>query len=777
MTTTHRFTLDPETGQSRGLFVQIDGQVPPYIIECRTSRGFDQELGTAEIVHAHAMPDYVMEGSRVVITMGDPDSTEPGGGMQVRFSGYVTTFSSTLYPGRHTAICSDSLWWASRIRRLQDTSLANLTDIEAIEFILGVGYPPEMLDIQGSGLVLRDLDDIQILWTPEMTALEMIKNIDQVSPGYRTYALTDGRIVRRQISLIPTDAAVRVFTEGVDIFDGSSDTDSEDPYTSFTAEGPSGTFTFDENDPEFVEPDLSMFPNPYFQRVMMLSQVADSMSFASYEARMTWVATQLSKKLIRGSFSTHIDMLFQGAETIELNSEHLEVGQKLFIQNIQDAVESNGKYSATISWLSERLSVNRGVTRPWVLTGGTGTVGPLTAPLPAAQTTVPASNADILATFAVVSIIRELVIRGGVETFIYHVTCQDTSTSRSGAIVTRAWVAAGPGVTITTGDQLYFMTTFTDLSTATIQITVTDSIGSTGTTTRSMANPGVPTMTEKLYATDATQWWAFDGTQWRAHTPSNGQAPTAVAHGPFFAARGLAGTTSDDFATAAVESLPFGTDVSAIGAVWKEPDVTTAFAAGNAAGNVALSANGSTGWSIKTDPTGAPILRIIVSRFRPGEIHLISSTGYWVSDNYGSGWRLVRSGSYVDLNLAAHSWNVLVTAAGGLIDATTGTAFTFPSLSPAVQIVAATHHIRLKGVYAMDTEGRTFYTAAYGTMALVQGSTIPAGEAQPRGIYRSGVAIGKIYCALGTGGLAEHTAGFEGDEGWELIRAGTTAWP
>ena len=43
------------------------------------------------------------------------------------------------------------------------------------------------------------------------------------------------------------------------------------------------------------------------------------------------------------------------------------------------------------------------------------------------------------------SILRELVIRAGVETYIYHVVCQDTSSSRSGTIVRQAWVAAGGG--------------------------------------------------------------------------------------------------------------------------------------------------------------------------------------------------------------------------------------------------------------------------------------------------------------------------------------------
>ncbi len=772
MTVIDRYGIDSTTGQTTGLVVSIDGQTPPWIVECRVTRGFDQELSSAEIVHQTIFPDWVKEGSRVIITMGDPDSTEPGGGMQVRFTGYIETFSADLYPNHETAICQDILWLTSQAHPNTEQSLANLTDIEAIRDILLSPYPPDMLDIQGEDLVLRDTDDITILWEPETTALEMIRAIDKISTGYRTFATTDGRIVRRKVSIIPTDTPVRTFTEGVDIYDASAETDSQDPYTETHMVGPAGAFDFDPTSPGYVEPDLSWRSNPYWQRMFLVQQVALSMSFASMEARATWIYTQLAKKLIRGQFSTYVDTLIQGSETLYLAAPtKLKVNQLLFVQNIQTAVESNGKFSQTVSWISERTAENHGVIAPFDALAPTG---PLTAP---AQTTQPASNADVLASFAIVSIVRELVLRGGVETFIYHVNCQDTSTSRSGTIATRAWLAAGGGVTTTTGDQLYFSTTFTDLAAATIQITVTDTAGNTGSATRSLANPGVPIMTEKLYATDDTQWWAFDGTQWRSHTPSNGQPPSAVAHGPFFAARGLAGETHDDFQTPANESTPFGADTDIIAAVWKEPDVATAFAAANDAGHVALSDNGSTSWSVKTDPTGAPILRIIISRFQPGEIHLISSTGYWVSDNYGSGWRLIRAGSFVDLNLAAHSWNVLVTAAGGLIDATTGASFTFPSLSPAVSIVAATHHIRLKGVYAMDDQGRTFYTAAYGTMALVQGADIPAGEPQVRGIYRSGIAIGKIYCALGTGGLAEHTNGFEDTEGWELIRAGTTAWP
>ena len=774
MTTLLRFPRS-QAGQLAGLRVTVDGLEPPYVVEARVTRGFDQDMATAEIVHAHPMPDFVREGSHVVVSMGDPESTEPSGGVVPRFSGYVETFSSQLYPGRHTAICKDVLWPASRQHPAQDLSLASLTDVEAITFLLESLYPSSMLDIQGLDLLLADTDDIVFLITPTESILDGVRAIDEIGAGWRTYALTDGRIVRRPISIIPSSTAAYEFTEGLDIIDGTSDTDSEDPLTEWTVQGLGDSYTFDINDPNYVEPDLSIRSQPGWQRLLMLTQVASSMTFLSMQDQAAWIYSQLSKKLIRTSFTTYRDMLIQGDETINHVSEHLEVNQHMWIQSVQIAVEANGRFTQTINTLSERQANNRGVTRPFTIVPGQP-IGPLTPP--AAPTLVAPSASDVLASFAILSIVRELVIRDGTETFIYHVACQDTSTSRSGTIAVREWTAAGGGATTTTGDAAYFSTTFTDLSAGTITLDVEDSNGNTGTVTRSLANPGVPIMTEKLYATDATTAYAFDGTQWRTHTPSGGRSMTAVAHGPFFAAQDLAIVTSDDFQTAGVESTPF-TGADSISAVWKEPDVTTAFAAATADGNVALSNTGSSGWSIKTDPTGAPILRIIVSRFQPGEIHLISSTGYWVSDNYGSGWRLIRAGSFVDLNLALHSWNVLVTSAGGLIDATTGTAFTFPSLSPSVSIVAATHHIRARGVYAMDDQGRTFYTdpSAYGTMALVQGSTIPAGTAQPRGIYRSGVAVGKIYCALGTGGLAEHTNGFQGDEGWELIRAGTTPWP
>lgn len=774
MTTTFRYPRGANAGQNRGLRVLIDGQEPPYVVEARVTRGFDQDMATCEIVHAHPMPEWVLEGSRVVVSMGDPQSTEPSGGVVPRFTGYVETFSSTLYPGRHTAICKDVLWVASRQHPAQDLSLASLTDVEAVTFLLESVFPSEMLDIGGLDLLLADTDDIVFLITPTESILDGIRAIDEIGAGWRTYALTDGRIVRRPISIIPSSTAAFTFTEGTDLIDGSSDTDSQDPLTEWTVQGLGDSFTFDPSDPNYVEPDFSIRSQPGWQQLLMLTQVASSMTFLSMEDQAAWIYSQLSKKLIRSTITTHRDMLIQGDETVAVESEHLEIDQHLWVQNVQIAVESNGRFTQTLSLLSERQASNRGVTRPFTIVPGQP-VGPLTPPV--APTLTPPSAADVLASFAILSIIRELVIRDGVETFIYHVVCQDTSTSRSGTIVSQDWTAAGGGASITTGTGQTFTTTFTNLTAGTITLDVEDTNGNTGSVTRSMANPGVPTMIRKLYAGSSTQAEAFDGTVWRTYTPSNAATMTAVGHGPIWAAAEIVMTTTDDLQTAATESQPFGGSPASVSAVWNEPDVTTGFGAGSAAGGTALSPNGST-WSVKTAPGGSPLRRIIISRFRPGEIHAITDEGYFRSDNYGSGWVEVRAGDFTDLQLS-HSRNILVTTAGALINANTGAAFTFPSLSPAVVVIAATAHIREDKFYAIDDQGRTFHQfgEASGSSTMVQGASIPAGAAQPRGIYRDGVAIDKVYCALGAGGLSESVDGFRSSAGWELLRAGTVAWP
>lgn len=441
------------------------------------------------------------------------------------------------------------------------------------------------------------------------------------------------------------------------------------------------------------------------------------------------------------------------------------VRQNLFIQSLAIDADISGKWRQTIGSVSEIMDNELGF--PFQVAFGPLAGQTLT---PAPATPVAPSNADIMASFVILSIDKEVLADGS---DMYIVTCSDTSTSMQGTIVSRSWTASGPGVVITAGSEQTFTTGFTALAGSLITIEITDSNGSVGTASQSPENSGVPIRIRKLYTMRHTPEAldAFDGYVWRTHTPSGGRVMTCMGHGPIGAAEDMFLYTTDDLMTPANEVIiRSGIDITA---VWIEPDVSANnIAAGFADGGVAISTNGGAAWTVKTSPGGDPVRRIIISRFVAGEIHCITDTGYYVSNDYGSNWAHIRAGDFTDLQLAP-ARNVLVTVAGGLINANTGVAFTFPSLSPAVVIKATTAHIRQDKFYAMDDQQRTFqqFGELSGSIAMLQGENIPEGTTQERGEYRDGVTVDMVYFAAGAGGLWKTIDGFRTPAGYLKLRA------
>jgi hypothetical protein len=738
------------------LTVLANGVPVPRVLSVHIQRGTDQDYAKAQFTVSFPAAGEIKKGSHIVIIGGFNNVIE-------RFVGYAYNPSFQLWPGRITVDCIDVMGFLDSLYPDQEYNLSGLVDEDIVNLVLDVAQiPTNMRDITGDGLLLADLgtDSPALTWPLEESGLDVIKEMDDLSQGRRTRALTSGMVVRRYLSLIPFFNYSKLFTEGVNIISGTMNISEFQPSTSVTIVGADGIQTQSTSTNPYAWQD-----KPYWDQHAAIQVQGSTPGYINTEDVSTRVLGKLNRNLMKVEFATQDDDLLEVYNTVKVDSVHLYTRQNLILQSLSIDADVSGKWRQSLGCVSELMDNEIGFPVQVA-------IGPLagTTLTPIAATPTAPSNSDILASFVILSIDKETLADGS---NMYIVTCSDTSTSMQGTIVSRSWTASGPGVVITAGSEPQFTTGFTDLAGSLITIEVTDSNGSVGTASQSPENAGVPIRIRKLYTMrhSPEAFEAFDGNVWRSHTPSGGRVMTCMGHGPIAAAEDMFLYTTDDLVTPAHEVI-IRSGVT-ITAVWIEPDVSTAnILAGFADGGTAFSGDGGATWTVKTAPGGSPIRRIILSRFVAGEIHAINDTGYYVSNDYGNNWNLIRSGDFLDLQLS-HSRNVIVTTAGALINANTGAAFTFPTLSPAVVIKATTAHIRQDKFYAMDDQGRTYqqFGEVSGSTAMLQGENIPEGTTQDRGEYRDGLTVDMVYFAAGAGGLWKTIDGFRTPAGYLKLRA------
>lgn len=725
------------------LRVIANGQDVPRVLLVRIQRGMDQEFAKAQFTVGYPAHGQLKKGSIIQIILGVNTQAE-------RFVGFINDPGTQLWPGRITFDCIDIMGYLSYFYPPGDIEFGGTTDTAIINSILDIAQiPANMRQISGVGDIFADLalpgvEMPAIEWPQLQSALEAIKEIDDMSLGYRTYARSNGIIVRHSVPTVPGQNYSKLFTEG----DGGSGGNIMAGTMQVQEYQPVTEVSIFSNDGQFFTASSAGNPyawldRPFAKRHAAVQKVGATAGYISTEDIAQYTLSKMNRNLIKTQFTTEDDDILDVLNTIRVDSVHLYVAQNHYLQSLSIDAEVNGAFRQTVVGVSELMDNPDGF--PMQIPFGPNAGQTQT---PVASTLTPPSNADVFSAFTILAIDKEKLADN---TYMCLVTCSDMSTSNQGTIVTRAWTATGTGVIITAGSEQQFTTGFTDLAGAEIGLTVTDSNGNTNASTQRPEQAGVPIRIRKLYSITATEFEAFDGEDWNTHTPSNAENMNAVAHGPYAAAGDMLLYTTDDLHTPANEVvIQPGIDITAI---WVEPDANQFnVAAGFADGSVAVSADAGASWTVTSQqPDSDPIRRIIISRFVAGQIHAISNSGYYVSDNNGDGWRLILAGDFVDLQLS-HSRNVLVTAAGQLVTAVeTPVAFSFPSLSPAVVIVAATAHIRQDKFYAYDDQGRTFqqFGEASGSFDMVQGIDIPEGTGQERGMYRDGLLVDMVYFATG----------------------------
>jgi hypothetical protein len=770
-------TIFPENRVRRPrLEVFVAGEKIPYVIECTVNRGLDIEVPTAEItVPFPAHPRFKM-WARVSILMSarDGQSDAPSPGHVERFNGMVTSFADALYPGAVTVHCEAPLAMAKWTFTPDEMDLKGETDVSAIIRILG--HPEQNVGgvnlgatrdtIGGLELQLTDFDDVQLYWEVGQTALAAIQMIDTASQGWRTFSAASGRTWRRYINTDPnTGGALWHFREGVDILEGSATTEIKNPVNEITVTG------WSEEWRATLGPDDDPFywrMNSYWQRFIWLRDHGpDAGTIISPTEIALYILSQINKNIIKLTFTTHLDVYFQMMEVVKVTSSKLNnADQNFWVQNVQTTMSPDGTFAQTITCVSELV---RDLQRPTVTPPGTTppTIPPgQTIPYAVQATPAAAAAADIQVDFTVVAIERELATPAAIsgnEGFVYTITFSDNSTSRQGTITSRTWTPGGEGVfvTPTTGSEQTFTCAFKPLEGATMTLSVTDSNGQTAEATMPVQDGTVPVHTRKLYSVTTETYEAFDGTVWRSYTPT-GHVPTVVAGGPWWGTNtGLVAHSSDDLQTPPAEVAALG---EAITAIWKHEAVEGDVAVGGASGGVAISHDSGATWTAGT-PLANQVDFIIVSIFDANEVHVVTSDGWFKSQNAGASWSLVRAGSFRYLELS-HSRNIVVTTDGVLQHAEDGTPFT-GNTSP---IVAATAHIRKDTFYAIAEDGTTWIQTDEGSYTLVAGEPIPAGEPYHAGAYRDGTMVDLVYFAAQDAGLFKTLDGFRTPEGYMRLR-------
>lgn len=239
----------------------------------------------------------------------------------------------------------------------------------------------------------------------------------------------------------------------------------------------------------------------------------------------------------------------------------------------------------------------------------------------------------------------------------------------------------------------------------------------------------------------------------------------------------LALYTANDLGTGALESNPFSGHTQDITDIWIEIDVSTLnVVAGGSAGDIAVSFDGGATWTYHAGPSSDPVARCILSRFNPGEIHVITSGGYYQSLDYGYTWITIFTAdvgeTIYDLSLS-HTRNVLASSLGVRIADNTGTLLT--GVNPdCPQIISVTADIRFDRFYCYDADGQCYYMASDGATAFTAGATLPdAAQPMVRGAYRDGHIPGLIFLANGTNGVWKSVDGYRSSGGFFQLRKAT----
>ncbi len=698
--------------------IAIDGLVVPRLMSGRVSKGLNQNYSTYETVEPFPYPPGLRTWSSVVVTAGGDRSSADAG---VHFAGHFLDPTLTMWVPRGVLACGSALARAENWVPPFDVPLNSLTDIEAVEFILDdVGIYDRQ--ISGHGMRLGTFVSEALTWKAPTDALTMLQQIDtQFGLGYRTFD-TGTTIVRQWVPLTPVGLTpVYSFEEGVNCINGG-----------FTKRrvAPAGTVTINGDGVSATSTTSTTITTltPYTKNFMMIQQEAAGAGIVSAADVAIYTLARLTRSLVSATVYTWVDRIFAPGQVVFYKAEHLMLEQNFFVQQVITSFEGAQfrQRLELIGELDERTTPSGYVPIGTVDPGTMTPVDPLAPldPIDFPPLSPPTAPQQVTAAITITAIDYELIIIDDAEVGVWFVKAVDASVAYQGTITARAWTASGPVLAgWETGTGPEFITAFTALSASSgslITLEVTTSLGATASVTRDVgAAPGVVKKTLELFLAGSVHGDAWDPSTsaWNVDPQDAAAAVVDVANGPAWT---LAEATNDfmrslDYLeTSATENtIPF-TDGSTAGVrCWIEPDVDAALVGViGTNGQVAVSTDRGATWTVHDGPGGTG-LDIVISRFVAGQVHVLTSTGYHVSDNYGASWRTIRLTVLAKWLTLSHTRNMITRTDGAVEVAESGTPHTGPG-----NVVTLSAHIREDRFVALTADGHVWQTDAIGSDSM-----------------------------------------------------------
>lgn len=270
--------------------VLANGVPVPRVLSVHIQRGLDQDYAKAQFTVSFPAHGEIKKGSHIVIIGGFNNVVE-------RFVGYAYNPSAVLWPGRITVDCIDIMGFLSGIYPDQEYNLSGLMDQEIVELALDVAQiPASMRSITGDSEILADLgtDTPALTWPPEESAQELVSEMDDMSQGRRTWALTSGFINRRFIPTFPSAFHSKEFTEGVNIISGSMVVTEEEAARVVTIVGAFGIQSQATGTNPYVWQD-----KPYWDQHAAIQTQGSTAGYISTEDVSTRILNKLNRNLMK----------------------------------------------------------------------------------------------------------------------------------------------------------------------------------------------------------------------------------------------------------------------------------------------------------------------------------------------------------------------------------------------------------------------------------------------------------------------------------------------
>lgn len=426
------FSLPNSRSQTPSLIVEVTNQfggVVTYIdsvcVGVTIVYGFDVGISSAtiELTNVGITNDFSKYSLvRIYCSAGGQRFDIPNiGGVPLRFTGVYLRTEASLWPHTWSMVCRGLLYLADQLRippfvipgtstvlpasllegipvgvllyrdvGTQNPVLGSLllapdTDANAIIALLtlvvaaaaAAGVPGGLIfdpgDIGGTTAIFGKKVPFDFLWPPYRSALDMIHQFDQVCLGYRTYETYGGRIVRSKIFGYPFGTPDTTFTEGIDIWEGSSAVRSVEELCNAAyveganIPGASGLINCYRQETNPFQPSslavVDQFSSSWIETSSLFQgQPANTLNLTGTQGLSAddvafWRLSERNRELVTGQWVTYRDDVFFPGHVVLVVAPHTGVTEPIWMQRIEVRMTANPvSFTQTIYGLGGGLS-------------------------------------------------------------------------------------------------------------------------------------------------------------------------------------------------------------------------------------------------------------------------------------------------------------------------------------------------------------------------------------------------------------------------------------